>query len=93
MILEANKAHYRGVSCFRCRTPIPVSVKILDLQDEVSYRKKNVIFSFTLRCRACEEESVYAATDIQRFEGEPKTRRTHQYPLRSRAAKAQPSGG
>jgi hypothetical protein len=88
MIPEANKTHYRGVSCFRCRTPIAVSVKILGLQDEVSYREKNVVFSFPLRCRACEEESVYAANDIQRFEGEPETRRSRQYPLRSKAAKA-----
>ena len=88
MILEANKAYYRGVSCFRCGTPIPVSVKILSLQDEVSYRERNVAFSFPLRCRACEEEWVYSATTIQEFGGKPETRRSRQYPQRSKTANA-----
>ena len=88
MILQANKAHYRGVSCSRCGTPIPVSLKVLRKQDEVNNEEASVALTFTLRCRACEEESVYAVAEIHEFEGEPKTRGSRQYPPRSRAAKA-----
>lgn len=84
MILEANKARYLGVSCLRCGAPIPVSAKVGSLPDEFT----NASLSFTLRCRACEEESIYPVSKIQEFEGEPKTRRSRQYPPRSRAAKA-----
>jgi hypothetical protein len=81
MILEANKAHYLGVSCLRCGAPIPVSVKHSS-PDEIT----NASLSFTLRCRACEEESVYALSEMKKFEGEPKTRRSRQYPPRSAKA-------
>jgi hypothetical protein len=84
MILEANKARYLGVSCLRCGSPTPVSAKVRSLPDEFT----NASLSFALRCRACEEESVYALSEIQEFEGEPKTRRSRQYLSRSRAAKA-----
>ena len=88
MILEANKTHYRGVSCFRCGTPIPVAAKVHNLQDEVNDKETNAALSFSLRCRACEEESVYVVAAIQEFEGEPRTRHRRPHPPRSRSAKA-----
>jgi hypothetical protein len=88
MILEANKSHYRGVSCARCGTPIPISAKVHSLQDEVDNEETNAARSFTSRCRCCEEESIYTVTAIQEFEGEPRTRRLRPHPPRSRTAKA-----
>ena len=86
VILEANKAHYRGVSCSRCREPIPVSSKVLSLQNEANAKETNAARTFALRCRVCDEEGVYAVTHIQNFEGEPLTRRFRQHAVRSRAA-------
>jgi hypothetical protein len=86
VILEANKARYRGVSCSRCREPIPVSSKVLSLQDEGNTKETNTVQTFALRCRVCDEEGVYAVTHIQNFEGEPRTRRSRQPAVRSQAA-------
>jgi hypothetical protein len=88
MILETNTTHYRGMFCFRCGTPIPVAAKVHNLQDGVNDKETNAALSFTLRCRACEEESVYAVATIQEFEGEPRTRHLRPHPPRSRSAKA-----
>jgi hypothetical protein len=65
---------YRGVLCSRCREPIPVSGKVASLQDEREYREMQTPLAFTLRCRICEEEGVYAMRDIQKFDGEPRAR-------------------
>jgi hypothetical protein len=80
MVRQPNSVYYRGVSCSRCREPIPVSARVIGLQHEVG--------AFTLRCKVCMGESVYAVTEIQDFEGEPRSRRSASYQnsLRSRAA-------
>lgn len=76
MIAELMRS-YRGVLCRRCRQPIPVSAMVVRLQEEGQDREPDVnsLHAFVARCRACEYESVYAITDIQTFDGEPRKRR------------------
>jgi hypothetical protein len=80
MIAELIRS-YRGVLCSRCRQPIPVSAKIASLQDEHEHRETQAPHAFTLRCRFCEEEGIYAIGDVRILDGEPRLR-----VLRARAA-------
>jgi len=65
---------YRGVLCVRCGQPIPVSAKVVSLQDEVEAGKDNAPHTFSARCLLCEQESVYEIKDLRRFDGEPRKR-------------------
>ena len=73
--------NYRGLSCVRCGEPIPVSAKIVSLQDRIAWGDTDVPYAFVLRCKACQFESVYEIKDVQRFDGEPRGRK-----VRARAA-------
>jgi hypothetical protein len=81
MIQEITQAHYPGVLCSHCNEPIPVQKKAAELYEEL---KRGVASkgqeinpgAFTLRCRVCDEESVYGIEEIREFEGRPRSRRS-----------------
>lgn len=65
---------YRAVICSYCNEPIAVSSKVVALQGEVGDGNTNVPHTFTVRCKMCEYERVYAIHDVRSFEGEPRRR-------------------
>ena len=79
MNLEAVQQSYRGVRCLSCRQPIPLPAILTKmdstLSDEGSHSAhEHPTRVFSLRCRACEREKPYRASDIMDFEGLPRTR-------------------
>ena len=79
MILDVKKNRYLGVLCFRCKERIPVPKRTAVVYEglkrgETSDGKQEGSYSFTLRCKACDEESVYAVEEIGEFEGTPRVR-------------------
>jgi ribosomal protein S27E len=81
MIQEATQSRYLGVQCSRCEEPIPIPkraavlyerLQLGDLKDaqEVSTN------AFTIRCKACDEESVYSVDKIRELEGPARTRKS-----------------
>lgn len=76
MMTEADKQSYFGVRCLSCRQPIPVPsilVSRISAADQensfLSHEEHDRVFS--LRCRSCEREKPYRASDVVEFEGEP----------------------
>jgi hypothetical protein len=72
----AELQNYRGVSCLRCGEPIPVSAKIMEIQDETARGRMGVPYVFLARCKLCEYETVYEAGKVQTFDGQPRKRST-----------------
>ena len=66
---------YSGVSCVWCGEPIPVSKRVVEIQDEIERGKTIVPYTFVARCKVCECESTYEVSSVQSFDGEPPRRR------------------
>jgi hypothetical protein len=75
MIAEIMKT-YSGVLCVQCGEPIPVSARVVSLQEEVMSKESYVPHAFNARCRSCEGENMYSVADVRVFEGEPRKRRS-----------------
>lgn len=93
MMTEANKQSYLGVRCLSCRQPIPVpsilvgKISAAEREDSfLSGEQHDRVFS--LRCRSCEREKPYRASDVMEFEGAPVARMSR---LRSHGDSNQPS--
>ena len=67
---------YSGVFCLRCGDPIPVSARVIAIQDEIAQGRTGVPYAFLARCRTCEYESVYEIGSVQSIDGEPRRRIT-----------------
>ena len=79
MMTQADKQSYLGVRCLSCRQPIPVPpilvsrVSAAEQEDSLlSAEQHDRVFS--LRCRSCEREKPYRASDVVEFEGTPVAR-------------------
>jgi hypothetical protein len=90
MMTQVDKQSYLGVRCLSCRQPIPVpgSLSAAEQEDSFfSFAQYNRVFS--LRCRLCEREKPYRASDIVEFEGAPVARPSR---VRSHGDGGQPGG-
>ena len=70
----AGVQKYRGVFCVSCRQPIALPPKAAQREAEFRQREQQsdedpVIPMFTLRCNACDRETVYVPWDLRDFEG------------------------
>jgi hypothetical protein len=79
MIQEITRAHYLGVLCSRCEERIAAPMKAAALYEELKHGKTSesqdsISRAFTIRCKACNEEGVYAMGAIREFEGLPRGR-------------------
>lgn len=76
MMTQADKQSYLGVRCLSCRQPIPVpsillgSISAGEQENPVLPREEHDRV-FSLRCRSCEREKPYRASDVVEFEGAP----------------------
>jgi hypothetical protein len=75
MMQELKEQHYNGVLCSCCRQPIPLPAIIVRMQigfyDPQGKQGDRV---FSLRCRACEREMPYRASQVLQIEGTPRSR-------------------
>ena len=81
MIVEA-KQQYRGVLCLHCHQPIPLSSSAARNETAAEEEQKRdgdrrTTQSFTLRCRACEDEGLYTGLDVIACDGTPRIRKSH----------------
>lgn len=76
---EAVQQSYRGVRCMSCRQPIPLPGILIEMDFRLrglstEHADEHCARVFSLRCRACEREKPYRASDIMDFDGEPRVR-------------------
>ncbi len=70
---------YRGVRCLSCRQAIPLPAILNKMDATLRSKEPGLVHDhptrvFSLRCRACEREKPYRASDIMDFDGAPRTR-------------------
>jgi len=88
MTQDVIKQSYRGVRCLSCRQPIPVPAILAKADATLSGQssasaEESYTRVFSLRCRACNREKPYCASDIVEFEGSPRPRVLHTRPTQS----------
>jgi hypothetical protein len=66
----SKKQHYRGVLCIRCNQPIALPAIIKSREPSPAEELHSRVF--TLRCRACYKEGLYAESDSIECEGVPR---------------------
>jgi|SRR5580658_3886068 hypothetical protein len=76
---QLEKQSYAGVVCRCCRQPIPLPAIIVSMASEIGGRESSLRENsqgrvFSLRCRACDKEMPYRASEIVDFEGTPRPR-------------------
>jgi hypothetical protein len=76
MIVEAERMKYRGVLCFHCRRPIPLSARIANVDASLRRVNRSPIEElgprvFALRCRVCQEEGLYSESHFVDCDGLP----------------------
>lgn len=76
MIEELKVQQYRGVLCRSCHQPIPLPEIVRNLEAERKHDEPRGALVFTLRCRSCDKEQPYRASEIVEFSGAPKSRHT-----------------
>jgi hypothetical protein len=75
MIQELKEQRYRGVLCQCCRQPIPLPAIITRMElSSASAQAQEGDRVFSLRCRACEREMPYRASEVIEIEGTPRSR-------------------
>jgi hypothetical protein len=89
VIHEITQRHYWGVLYSRCKERIPAPKRAVALYEELEHGEISdgqdaKSRAFTLRCKACDGESVYGLEEIRRFDGPPRARTSE----RKRAASA-----
>ncbi len=74
-MIQQLEERYDGVLCLCCRQPIPLPA-IINHMGLTSARPDGERSDrvFTLRCRACDKEMPYRASEIVKIEGTPKPR-------------------
>ena len=94
MMTQADKQSYLGVRCLSCRQPIPAPSILVsrvpgaDQEDSLLFTEQHDRV-FSLRCRSCEREKPYRASDVVEFEGTPVARLSR---VRSHGDSSQPDG-
>jgi hypothetical protein len=78
MTQDAERCVFRGVKCYHCNEPIPISQFVASMAaepegDESGTPKHHECQAFTLRCAVCVKEWQYVIAEILEFVGVPKT--------------------
>jgi hypothetical protein len=90
---------YRGVLCFHCHRPIPLSARVASVdaklrRGDLTNAEEIGPRAFSLRCRSCHREGMYFGTQFIDCEGEPPSRQlsprsaSREFRLSNEAARA-----
>jgi len=79
MIQELKEQHYSGVLCSCCRQPIPLPAIIISMELTSATQGEQGNRVFSLRCRVCEKEMPYRASEVVEIEGTPRSRVTRSH--------------